>query len=104
MIRLPHDLRAALLANGLEPDTDHSPVLQLVNPAGAGAGRGPEPAPAGGALFGLAGLGFGCPELGAFSLSELGSIRLPFGMGIERDMLFEGRFPLSGYAEAARRQ
>jgi hypothetical protein len=31
------------------------------------------------------------------------SIRLPFGLGIECDILFEGAFPLSVYAEAARR-
>lgn len=53
--------------------------------------------------FGLADLGFGSPELGSFALEELESIRLPFGLGIERDILFEGAFPLSVYAEAARR-
>lgn len=53
--------------------------------------------------FGLADLGFGCPELGSFALEELESIRLPFGLGIERDILFEGEYPLSVYAEAARR-
>ncbi len=51
-------------------------------------------------LFGLADLGE--PELGSFSLSELAAVRLPFGMGIERDLLFEGAFPISVYAEAAR--
>ena len=54
-------------------------------------------------FFGLADLGFGTPELGSFALEELQSIRLPFGLGIERDTLFEGGFPLSVYAEAARR-
>lgn len=50
----------------------------------------------------LGGPGFGCPELGSFSLAEIASVRLPFGLGIERDILFEGQFPLSFYAEAAR--
>jgi hypothetical protein len=30
------------------------------------------------------------------------AIRLPFGLGIERDLHFEGRFPISVWAEAAR--
>ena len=51
-------------------------------------------------LFGLADLGE--PELGSFSLEEMSSLRLPFGMGIERDILFTGDFPLSVWAEAAR--
>ena len=51
----------------------------------------------------LADLGFGCPELGSFSLVEIASVRLPFGLGIERDLYFEGTFPLSVYAEAARK-
>ena len=29
------------------------------------------------------------------------SVRLPWGMGIERDVLFTGDFPLSVWAEAA---
>lgn len=30
-------------------------------------------------------------------------MRLAFGLGIERDLYFEGAFPLSMYAEAARK-
>lgn len=51
-------------------------------------------------MFGLADLG--SPELGSWSLSEMQSVRLPFGMGIERDLLFTGDFPISVWAEAAR--
>ncbi len=29
-------------------------------------------------------------------------MRLPFGLGIERDILFSGDFPISVWAEAAR--
>ena len=54
-------------------------------------------------MFGLADLGFGTPELGSFSLREIASVRLPFGLGIERDLYFTGAFPLSVYAEATRR-
>ena len=45
--------------------------------------------------FGLADLGFGSPELGSFSLEELQSFEGPFGLGIERDIWFEGRSPIS---------
>ena len=31
------------------------------------------------------------------------AVRLPFGLGIERDILFEGLFPISVWAEAAHR-
>ena len=53
-------------------------------------------------MFGLCDLGFGCPELGSASLSEIAAVTLPFGLTIERDLCFEGRFPLSIYADAAR--
>jgi len=53
-------------------------------------------------LFGLADLGCGCPELGSFSLSELASIRLPFGLGIARDLHFRTSDRLSVWAETAR--
>jgi hypothetical protein len=53
-------------------------------------------------LFGLAALGFGSPELGSVSLTEIESVTLPLGLSIERDLHFEGRFPLTVYADAAR--
>lgn len=52
--------------------------------------------------FGLCDLGFGCPELGSASLVEITAVSLPFGLSIERDLSFEGRFPLTIYADAAR--
>src|SRR3546814_16259744 len=55
-------------------------------------------------LFGLCDLGLGFPELGSVRLSELESVEGPLGLGIERDLYFEARYPLSVYAEAARRQ
>lgn len=102
MILLTDDLRDRLLANGRQPDTDHVPVVKFFNPIGAGTWLATELDADGNTLFGLADLGFGSPELGGFSLSELVSLRLPFGMDIERDILFEAAFPLSVYAEAAR--
>lgn len=102
MILLTDELRDRLLANGRQRDVDHVPVVKFFNPVGAGTWLITEMEADGDTLFGLADLGFGCPELGSCSLSEFTSISLPFGLGIERDILFEGLFPLSAYAEAAR--
>ena len=102
MILLTDDLRDRLLANGRQRDVDHVPVVTFFNPVGAGTWLITEMEPDGDTLFGLADLGFGCPELGSCSLAELSLVRLPFGLGIERDVLFEGSYPLSVYAEAAR--
>lgn len=93
--------RCAVIANGgREPDP--VPVVRFFNPVGHATWLATE-LDDDGILFGLADLGFGCPELGSFALGELESMRLPFGLGIERDILFHGDFPLSVYAEAARR-
>ena len=102
MILLTDELRDRLLANGRRRDVDHVPVVKFFNPVGAGTWLITEMEPDGDTLFGLADLGFGCPELGSRSLAEFTSISLPFGLGIERDILFEGLYPLSVYAEAAR--
>jgi hypothetical protein len=100
MILLTDGLRERLLANGLERGADHVPVVKFFNPLGEGVWLATELDADGDTLFGLADLGD--PELGSFSLEELTSIHLPFGMGIERDILFTGDFSLSVWAEAAR--
>ncbi|MFZ5717193.1 MAG: DUF2958 domain-containing protein [Bradyrhizobium sp.] len=100
MILLTDDLRERLLANGLERGADHVPVVKFFNPLGEGVWLATERNADGDTLFGLADLGY--PELGSFSLEELASIVLPFGMRIERDILFTGDFPISVWAEAAR--
>lgn len=102
MILLTPELRDRLLANGRQRGVDHVPVVKLFNPIGAATWLATELDEDDDSLFGLADLGFGCPELGTFSLIEIASVRLPFGLGIERDLYFEGTFPLSVYAEAAR--
>lgn len=100
MILLTSDLREQLLANGRRRDVDHVPVVKFFNPFGAGTWLATELDEDGDILFGLADLG--SPELGSFSLEELSSLRLPFGMGIERDILFTGDFPISVWAEVVR--
>uniref|UniRef100_UPI0035CC00CE DUF2958 domain-containing protein n=1 Tax=uncultured Sphingomonas sp. TaxID=158754 RepID=UPI0035CC00CE len=102
---LTHDLRLALRANHARAETpghDPAPLVKLFNPAGPATWLATELAEDGDALFGLADLGFGCPELGWFSLSELERLVLPFGLGIERDLGFASRLPLSKWAAAAR--
>ena len=96
--------RTTLLANGAEIDVDHMPVVKLFNPCGAGTWLLSEldPEYPDECAFGLADLGFGTPELGSVGLSELSTYRGPFGLGIERDIHFTGKYPLSVYAEAAR--
>jgi len=111
MTLLTPDLRFALRTNDLarraaaragQAEPDPMPVVKLFNPLGAGTWLATELWEDGDTLFGLADLGFGCPELGAFALRELCSIRLPYGIGIERDIGFEGRAPLSVWAATAR--
>ena len=93
MILLPDELRERLLINGRERDADHIPVVKFFNPLGEGVWLATELDADGDAMFGLADLGY--PELGSFSLLEMTSIRLPFGMGIERDILFATDQPIS---------
>jgi len=112
MILLTPELRFALRANdinrraaaiGGQTEPDPVPVVKFFNPLGAATWLATELYDDDDTLFGLADLGFGCPELGVFSLSEMASVRLPFGMGIERDLSFESIHPISTWAEWARR-
>lgn len=108
MILLTPELHAALRANdaaaaaGLE-DYDPVPVLKLFNPCGAATWLVTELQEDDDTLFGLADLGFGTPELGYFSLSEIASVRLPLGLFIERDLHFHTRHRLSTWTAWSRR-
>jgi hypothetical protein len=111
MILLTPNLRFALRANDISRRAceakgerfDPPPVIKLFNPLGAATWLATELAEDGETLFGLADLGFGCPELGYFSLSEIAAVRLPFGLFIGRDLSFDSTIPLSVWAETARR-
>lgn len=100
MILLTRTQRAQLLANGRQSDVDHIPVVKFYNPLGAGVWLATELDEDGDIMFGLADIGY--PELGSWSFGELEAIRLSFGMGIERDVLFTGMFPISVWADVAR--
>jgi len=112
MILLTPTLRFALRANDLarcaaglngNVDPDPVPIVKFFNPIGAATWLATELAGDGDTLFGLADLGFGCPEPGRFSLTEIAAVRLPFGLGIERDIAFETSLRLSVWTEMARR-
>ena len=94
--------REQLLVNGRNRDQDHQPVVKFFDPCGAATWLFTELDPEDGdTLFGLSDLGFGTPELGYSSLAEIASVRLHFGLGIERDLYFKPRHSLAVYAEAA---
>ena len=94
--------RKKLLKNGKIRPEDAKPVIKLFDPAGAATWLFTELDEDGDTLFGLCDLGFGFPELGYSSLSEISALRGRFGLGIERDLHFKAKHPLSTYAEAAR--
>jgi len=100
---MPDDIRQRLLANGAaEVETDHVPVVKFFDPTGAATWLITEMMPdEPDILFGLCDLGMDCPELGYVSLAELESVTGRLGLGIERDLYFSARFPLSVYARAA---
>jgi len=111
MITLPHAILSALRANARasrlheqrDERFDPFPVVKFFNPLGAATWIATELYDDGDTLFGLADLGFGCPEMGVFSLTEIAGVRLPFGLFIERDEHFEPLAPLSLWSDTARR-
>jgi hypothetical protein len=85
------------------PEPDPVRVVNLFNPRGFATWLATELGEVDDTLFGLPDLGFGCPELGAFSLHEIASLRLPRNLRIECDRYFVTRDPLSVWAEMARK-
>ncbi|MEV5023068.1 DUF2958 domain-containing protein [Sphingobium sp. LMA1-1-1.1] len=107
MILLTQTLRAQLRAHAEDSARnsrhDPAPVVKFFNPLGAATWLATELLDDGDTLFGLADLGFGCPELGYFSLGEIARLHLPFGLTIERDIGFSTSASLSVWADTARR-
>jgi hypothetical protein len=84
-----------------DSDKDLKPTVKYFNPCGSGTWLITE-LDEDGRMFGLCDLGMGSPELGYVMLDELQTLKLPFGLGIERDLLFEADKTISKYAEEAR--
>ena len=100
-------IQAKLLSNGAKQvetgNEDFVPVVRFFDPTGAATWLitecdTEEPD----RMFGLCDLGMGHPELGWVSLRELQSVSGPLGLGIERDLWFDGEYPLSVYTKVAR--
>ena len=113
MLLLTQAQRQQLLDNGhvnaahrlVDGNTvDHQPVVKLFTPWGAATWLLSELDPdEPDHAFGLCDLGFGSPELGSVSLSELAALRGPFGLRVERDLYFEANgTSLTAYANQAR--
>ena len=110
---MTEELRAELLGNWDQPDSETSPALKIFNPAGAATWLIHSMDPKNeDILFGLCDLGMGFPELGYVSLSELQEVRIPLPampgvtqehLGLERDLYFEPQKTMEVYTEAARR-
>ena len=91
---------AEAMANGTD-EPDHFPVVKLFNPCGAATWLLSEIDPEEPDIaFGLCDLGMECAELGSVSLSELRSIRLRFGLRIERDLHWQATHSILTYARA----
>ena len=104
MIFVPTHLWERLVANSKAPDgTDHVPVVKFFDPAGAATWLITEVMDDEDLLFGLCDLGMGSPELGYVSLKELKETKNRLSIHLERDLYFSARYPLSVYAEAARK-
>ncbi len=111
---LTADIHKRLVRNGRlrqqremeeKPEPDFWPAVKLFTPDGACTWLLTEIDPDDPDIaFGLCDLGFGCPELGSVSLSELGSVRGHLGLRIERDLYFKADKSLSAYADEARAQ
>ena len=99
---LTKELTRKLRANCGSSGGDTKPVVKFFNPCGAATWLFSELDDDGDTLFGLCDLGFGSPELGYASLSEIASVRVPpFGLKIERDKWWKADKTLSDYADEA---
>jgi Protein of unknown function (DUF2958) len=95
---------AKLISNGLPENTDqdHAPVVCWYCPTGIAKWLVSEIVDEETA-FGLCDLGFGYPELGYIHLPDLEECDKSFMFGIDRKTQVLPNFPMSVYAEAARK-
>lgn len=108
---LTQEQHAQLIANGRRQaavkgtadEIDFEPVVKLFYPAGAATWLLTELDPEDPDIaVGLCDLGMGFPEFGSVRLSELESVRGPLGLGIERDLHWRPKGPISLYIDLAR--
>ena len=106
---LPDNIREIMIHNAFESqegiEKDHAPVVKLYSQYGKAIWLLSELDPKNNIAYGLCDLGNENPEISYVSLTHLESIkhaRLKVPM-IEMDTKFEGQFPLSVYAAAAKK-
>ncbi|MCP3468315.1 DUF2958 domain-containing protein [Bradyrhizobium sp. CCGUVB23] len=94
--------RRQVSVKGTPDEIDFEPVVKLFNPCGAATWLLTEIDPSDETVaWGLCDLGMGFPEFGTVNLTELAAYRGRLGLGIERDLHFKARGPISRYIEAA---
>jgi hypothetical protein len=94
--------RRQALVKGTPQELDFEPVVKLFNPTGAATWLLTEIDPEEPTIaWGLCDLGMGFPEFGTVNLTELAEFRGRFGLGIERDLHFQAKGPISRYIDAA---
>jgi Protein of unknown function (DUF2958) len=109
---LPQSILNQLDANGRvnqarisagEDTIDYPPVVKLFTPDAGATWLLSETDPDEPDIaFGLCDLGFGYPELGSVSVTELRAVRGKLGLPVERDLHFKPEGSLSDYADRAR--
>jgi hypothetical protein len=106
---IPENLTEIMIHNAMEVQNDlgkdHEPVVKLHSRYGKAIWLLSELDQTNNIAFGLCDLGQGNPELSYVSINDLESIkhaRLKVPM-VEIDPAFEGKYPMSVYLEAARR-
>ena len=101
-VKLLDNGRRQAAAKGTPAEIDFHPVVKLFDPCGAATWLLTEIDPDDETVaWGLCDLGMGFPEFGTVSLTEMAEYRGPLGLGIERDLHFEARGPISAYIDAA---
>jgi hypothetical protein len=94
--------RRQAAVKGTPDELDFYSVVKLFDPCGAGTWLLTEVEPDDPDIaWGLCDLGMGFPEFGTVSLIELAEHRGRLGLGIERDLYFVARGPISAYIAAA---
>jgi hypothetical protein len=88
-----------LYANENKPASEVTVPVKLFNPCGAATWYLTEYDPETETAFGLCDLGMGFPELGYVSIKELKGLRLPMGLGIERDLHWDPKTTLAQVME-----
>tara|TARA_B110000858_G_C17807101_1_gene478696 strand:- start:4002 stop:4346 length:345 start_codon:yes stop_codon:yes gene_type:complete len=96
------EIENKLIKNLELPEDERKPYLKLFNPTGAATWLISQieygSIENGDAIFfGLCDLGMGEPKLGSVAMQELASLRLPFGLSIERDLHWEPTKSLTEY-------